>query len=393
MTSQSAIEPHTPSPVLLWFRRHSSAILGWAIVAVSFCVSYASFVRYQVFFTPDSRYYLAMAFLFGGDSPELARERTIDFAANYGVEVPELDLLFGWGLVQPRVVLPTLAAPLVRLIGPFGLAATTLLITIALIITTTLILSRRFGWLTATATMLLVNGSFYLMSYFGSMLTESLSALWTALALVAGWRWIQSRNPWWLVMAGGVTVASAFTRQATLIVAGAFLMAWLLGSLVERRNSSWMWPAIVVTVASLGSQLVQTLVFPSFSQLNQFYRATGTDNLLDALLAVPGLAYRIVVSDFFLLLKYDRVLIFLILLALAGIVLFIRRAESHLLIGAILATALYNITNGTPTQFRYATPGIIFFIVLAACVIHRTGRSISARASAIAPLTDRSASE
>ena len=167
----------------------------------------------------------------------------------------------------------------------------------------------------------------------------------------------------------------------------------LLGSLVERRNSSWMWPAIVVTVASLGSQLVQTLVFPSFSQLNQFYRATGTDNLLDALLAVPGLAYRIVVSDFFLLLKYDRVLIFLILLALAGIVLFIRRAESHLLIGAILATALYNITNGTPTQFRYATPGIIFFIVLAACVIHRTGRSISARASAIAPLTDRSASE
>lgn len=365
-------------------RSRSAEILSWAIIGVSFVLSYASFVRYQVFFTPDSRYYLAMAFLFGGDSPETARDRTIEFASHYGIEVPQLDLLFGWGLVQPRVVLPTLAAPFVKLFGPYGLALTTLIITVVLIIVIAIIVTRRYGLVVGTATMLLVNGSFYLMSYFGSMLTESLSALWTAIALIASWRWISTRNRWWLVVAGGVTVASAFTRQATLIVAGAVLVAWVLGSLIERRNSAWMWPAIVITAASLGSQLVQSLVFPSFSQLDQFLRMTGTDSLGAALLAVPGLVTRILWSDFQLLLRYDRVLIFLIGMAVVGMLLFWRRAEAHLLLGAILATGLYNITNGNPTQFRYAVPGIIFFVIMAAYVLSRTGGAIARRNAVLA---------
>jgi hypothetical protein len=367
----------SPDPRPSWLRRHSGHLLGWAIVAVTFFISYASFVRYQKFFSPDSRYYLAMAYLFGGESPESARELTIEFASRYGVEVPPIDLLFGWGLVQPRVVLPTLAAPFVSLFGPYGLALTTMLITIALVVVTTLIVTRRYGWVAGTATMLLVNGSFYLMTYFGSMLTESLSALWTALALIAAWGWIRDRNPWWLVLAGGATVASAFTRQATLIVAGAFLMAWVIGSLIERRNSAWMWPALVVTVASLGSQLVQSIVWPSFSQLSQFLRVTGADSLGEALLAVPALVVKILWSDFQLLLRYDRILLFAIVMAVAGMLLFWRRVEAHLLLGAILATALYNITNGTPTQFRYAVPGVIFFIIMAAYVLRRTGGAIT----------------
>lgn len=366
-----------------WIRAHSGEILVWAIVALTFAISYWSFVRNQGFFTPDGRYYLSMAFLFSGDSAEVARERTVDFAAHYGIVVPPVDELFGWGLVQPRVVLPLLAAPFVKLFGPFGLAATTLLITIVLVVVLTIILTRRYGMITAAAVMIMVNGSFYLMSFFGSMLTESLSALWTSLALIGAWGWVRTRNPWWLVLAGGSTVASAFTRQATLIVAGAFLMAWVLGSLVKRGNSPWMWPALVVTAASLGSQLVQTLVFPTFSQLDQFLRQTGADSLGGALLAVPRLAWSILWNDWILLLRYDRILLSLIIIAVAGMLLFWRRVESHLLFGAILATALYNITNGTPTQFRYATPGIVFFIVMTAYVIRRTQATIERRRSVL----------
>ncbi|UYO98172.1 hypothetical protein OED01_05540 [Microbacterium sp. M28] len=351
--------------------RLAAPLLGWGLVALTFVASYAAFVRYQVFFSPDSRYYLAMAFRFSGDSAEVARERTVEFAAQYNVPVPPLDLLFGWGLVQPRVVLPTIAAPFVKLFGPFGLALTTLLITIALVVTMTVLLTRRYGWLPGVATVVLVNGSFYLMSFFGSMLTESLSALWTALALIAAWRWVRSRNVWWLVMAGGVTVLSAFTRQATLIVAGAFIVAWVLGSLVERRNSAWMWPAIVVTVASLGSQFAQMLIFPSFSQLDQFLRQAGADNLGGALLAVPRMVWNILYNDVHSMLRYDRILLFIVAIAVIGMVIWWRRVESHLLLGAILATGLYNVTNGTPTQFRYATPGVIFFIVVVCLAFNR----------------------
>ncbi len=371
-----------------WFRMHSGEILVWSIVAVTFAISYWSFVRNQGFLTPDGRYYLSMAFLFGGDSPEVARERTAEFAAHYGIPVPPVDQLFGWGLVQPRVVLPALAAPFVKIFGPYGLAVTTLLITIVLIAVLTLIVTRRYGWVAGVAVMIMVNGSFYLMSFFGSMLTESLSALWTALALIGGWGWIRTRRPWWLALAGGATVASAFTRQATLIVAAAFLVAWALGSLIERRNSAWMWPAVVVTAASVVSQVVQSLVFPTFSQLDQFIRQTGADSLGGAILAIPRLAWHILWNDTILQLKYDRILLFLIVLAVAGMLLFWRRAESHLLLGAILATALYNITNGTPTQFRYATPGIVFFVIMAAYVIRRCGVAIRRR-SVLSPSTPR----
>ena len=45
--------------------------------------------------------------------------------------------------------------------------------------------------------------------------------------------------------------------------------------------------------------------------------------------------------------------------------------ESQLLLGAILGIALYNVTNGTPTGFRYSMPGLAFFAVSAALLIAR----------------------
>jgi hypothetical protein len=371
-----------------WVRAHSGVILAWSIIAVTFVISYWSFVRNQGFFTPDSRYYLSMAYLFSGESADSARELTAAFAAHYGIPVPPTDQLFGWGLVQPRVMLPLLAVPFVKVFGPFGLAGATLLITICLIVTLAAIVISRYGAVAGVAIMLMVNGSFYLMSFFGSMLTESFSALWTALALVGAWGWVRQRNVWWLVLCGATTVASAFTRQATLIVTAAFLMAWVIGSIVERRNSRWMWPALVVTVATVVSQVVQSVAFPTFSQLDQFLRQTGADTLGGALLRVPRLAANILWNDTILQLKYDRILLFIIVLAVGGMLLFWKRVESHLLFGAILATALYNITNGTPTQFRYATPGIVFFVVMVAYVIHRTGLTVRRRRAAGARTAD-----
>ncbi|WP_146114782.1 hypothetical protein [Microbacterium sp. MYb45] len=374
MSSSSPSAPSRLRGARTWVGTHSGDILTWLIVLGSFAVGYVAYVRRLPFFYPDSRYYLAMAYWFGGESQESARELTIDFADAYRVPVPDVDQLFGWGLVQPRVVLPALAALPVRLFGPFGLAGTVLLITLVMTVVFTQILRRRFGNGVAVTVMILVNASYQLMMFNGGMLTESLSALWTALTLVATWAWFRKRSSWMLVVVALTVVGSAFTRQATFIVAGAFVMAWLLGSLFGRRWSEWGWPALVVAGTAIGCQLLQTVLFPSFSQLDQFLKKAEADSIGEAILAVPRMALRILSGDLGTFLERDLTLLLLIILALVGMVLFFRRPEAHLLLGAILGTALYNITNGTPTQFRYAVPGLIFFVLSAALTLRAASR-------------------
>lgn len=357
-----------------WLTARSGDILTWLIVFGSFAIGYVAYVRRLPFFYPDSRYYLAMAYWFGGESQESARDLTIEFADAYRVPVPEIDQLFGWGLVQPRVVLPALAAIPVRLLGPFGLAATVLAIALIMTVVFTQILRRRFGNGIAIIVMILVNTSYQLMMFNAGMLTESLSALWTALTLLATWAWFRKRSGWLLVAVGLTVVGSAFTRQATFIVAGAFVMAWLLGSLLQRRWNEWGWPALVVAGTALGAQIAQTILFPSFSQLDQFLKKAEADSLGEAILAVPRMAWRIIAADTGTFLDRDLTLLILIILALVGMLLFFRRPEAHLLLGAILGIGLYNITNGTPTQFRYAIPGLIFFVLAAALPLSRASR-------------------
>ena len=38
-------------------------------------------------------------------------------------------------------------------------------------------------------------------------------------------------------------------------------------------------------------------------------------------------------------------------------------------LGAILGVAVYNITNGTPTSFRYSMPGIVFFAMAVGALV------------------------
>ncbi len=360
------------SRALTWFHAHRSTLLMWVILGATFALTYVTYVRWYRMFYPDSRYYLAMAYLFLGNDPETARQLTVDYAQPRAIDVPPVDDLFGWGLVQPRVVLPALSTPFVALFGPAGLAVVPLLATVALLVVSVLMLRRRFGTLVALLIGLLVSTSLFLVSIGTGMLTEGLSALFSALALLLTWRWLE-RPRWQLLVAiGAVTVLSAFTRQATLIMAGAFVAAWLIGSLVERRNSRLMLPAVIVGGTTIICQVLQTVLFPSFSQLDQFLAQAGASTLGEALLNVPRMAFDIVRSDVLTMLRGDRALLVLICLAVAGMIIFWRRVESHLLLGAIAGTAIYNITNGTPTQFRYATPGLIFWMLAAGMLVSAT---------------------
>lgn len=358
MSSSPAVE--YTSRTTNWLRLRKADLLMWCVVMGSFVVGLAGYVVRSTFVYPDSRYYIAMTLRFAGKSPEEARTITEGITSVFGIAVPETDVLFGWGLVQPRVVLPLLASVPTRIFGVYwGLVLTVFVINLILTILMTVILKRRYGNSAAMLALVLINSSMYLQAFKAGMLTESLSALWTTLSLLAAWKWIKDRTQWALWAVFGTVLASAFTRQATLIVAGAFASAWILG-LVIRRTNEWMAPALVAVGTSIGAQVFQTLVFP-FSQAGQFMRMTETDTVGEALLATPGLLVGIIQYDTYRFLTEDLPLLVFILLALVSLLLFFRSQESHLLFGAILGFAVYNITNGNATQFRYAVPGLIFY--------------------------------
>ena len=213
-----------------------------------------------------------------------------------------------------------------------------------------------------------------IMFYGSAMLTESLSALWGALILVAAWRY-QRRRGWQPVVAMVLlTVVSGFTRQASLIPATAFLAAWFFAVLLRSRPNRWGVPALAVTVTSVGVQLLQNRLFPTFSQgaqVSQFEANTRSGSMDGALLRAPKLAAHIVEHDMTVIAQSDPALLVLITLSMVSMVVFWRRSESHLLLGALVGIAVYNVATGTPVAFRYAMPGLVFFVASAALLIAR----------------------
>jgi hypothetical protein len=353
-----------------WMRARS-ALLLISVVASTFVVTYVSVVSVRPLFAPDTRYYAAMSLWFGGASKQEAARQVTEMSARSGWATPPVDLLFGWGLVQPRVVLPALSVPFVKIWGIEGMVVVPGLAMAALIGVLTWMLARRYGGVAAAATVVLVMSSPLIMQYGSSMLTESLSALWGALTLGAAWQYQRHRGWHPVVWMGALTVVSGFTRQATLIPAGAFVTAWLVAAILRRQPKDWAVPALVVAVTAVAVQVLQTVLFPSFSQLNQFMAKTDADSVGGALLGAPGLAWRIAQTDLVNFARVDHSLLVLLTLSAVSMVVFWRRAESHLLLGAILGTQLYSVTNGTPTAFRYAMPGLVFFAASVALLISR----------------------
>jgi hypothetical protein len=358
-----------------WTRARSAWLLA-TVVASTFVVNYVSIVRIKPLFSPDSSFYAAMALWFGGTSKQEAIRQVIVMRHSQGWSTPQLtiDRMFGWGLVQPRVVLPALSVPFVKIWGIEGLAVVPGLAMAALIGVLTWLLVRRWGWVAAAATVVLIMGSWRIMFYGSAMLTDSLSALWGALILVAAWHYQRHRG-WrpvvWMVV---LTVISGFTRQATLVPAGAFVIAWLAALLLRRRPNGWGVPALAVTVTSVAIQLLQNRLFPTFSQfaqVNQFEANTGAHSLLGAMLGAPKLAWNIAIHDLGNFAGGDHPLLVFVMLSGLSMVIFWRRAESHLLLGAIMGIALYNVATGSPTAFRYAMPGLAFFAVSVALLISR----------------------
>jgi hypothetical protein len=362
-----------------WAAVHRAELLTTLVVLVAFAVCYLAVLRTTSLYAPDTRYYAAMALRWTGIGADAARDQVLAYTRHYGWATPPNSTLFGSGLVQPRVVYPLLSVPFVWLVGIRGMAVVPLVAMAVLVVWCLWLLRRRYGLGAALAAVLLVVTSNYLMFFGTAMLTESLTALWCVAILAAVWRYQRRADGRWLAAAAGATVLMAFTRQAALIPAGALVVAWLGALVLRDRPARWGRPALTVGATAVVVQVVQTLLFPSFSQLDHFLDKTGTTNLRDALAASPGLGGRILRADLERFAATDRPLLTLIALATVAAVVLWRHSESHLLVGAFLAITVYNVTNGTPTNFRYAMPGLVFYVVAVAALLGRAMGAASGR--------------
>jgi hypothetical protein len=211
------------------------------------------------------------------------------------------------------------------------------------------------------------------MFFASAMLTDGLAMMWSALLLFVGLRTYSFRSPAvWLLVA--LTVSLAFTRQSTLIPAGAFLLAWLALAVRRRRLRNRWAPAVLsVCTTALVAQLLQALLWPGFSQVRQFELSTRTTSLGGAVWHLPRVVLRLAPYELNHLAQSDlSQLVLLAASVVAGVVLW-RREETYLAIGALLGAAIYTVTNGSSTGFRYGLPALPYVALLVTALVARLG--------------------
>lgn len=350
---------------------HIRADIGMLVLIIFLfggAVSTAQLANVQ--FAPDSMYYTAMAFHYTGLAQDDAREAILAASESEGWETPPVESLFGWGLVQPRVVYPALSAPFVLLFGTQGMLVVPILSMLFVVLAGYRAMLGRYGHGPTLAVTMLLVGSHFVFYWGTAMLTEGLAAaIGTGIFLTLP-IWRESRK-WDLLICTGLILAMAFTRQAAVIPAGAIVVAALGYTITSKKLwNRWTPFASWAMVTAIGSQLFQRRLWPTFSIRNHYFgRVAEADNLTDAVLAVPSVLKHIFTLDFAQYKMRDQALLLLIVVAAASFVVLWNKTEAHLLAGAVAATLLINVLNGTPTSFRYAMPGLIFYLVAAAAVI------------------------
>ncbi|MDR1118978.1 MAG: GtrA family protein, partial [Bifidobacteriaceae bacterium] len=330
----------------------AATLAYWMVIAAEFAIALFAAVRIHVMLAPDSLYYYGRALLYTGFTREEAFATANAAGRVINAHVPSVERMFDWNLVEPRVVYPALSAPFVRLMGLNGMLVVSGGATALLFGLMAWALRRRYGTVPALAAMTLLLASYTWFYQAVAPITESLSALWFALALGAAWRsrtWAHApsaprrrfapmvfprgrlaasrasgasptiatgarlaahpaqkahsrhefpvrdtvgrgRRWLWLAAAVACTALFAFTRQAALRPAGALFVAWLgEWARTKRPRNSWLAPAVAIVGTSALCQVWQLLAFP-YDPRGEWLAQTGGDTQSLGGIIIRGLA-------------------------------------------------------------------------------------------------------
>jgi hypothetical protein len=355
--------------VLAWARTVAPLRI-WALLYALATASYVAAVWIRTLFAPDTRYYGAKALLWAGNSQGDAYRTLLARANAENLPLPPPEVTFHLPLTESRVVYPGLSVPFVAVWGINGMAVVSALAYFALVAVIFVVVSRRWGYAAAVVPLVLMLTSSKVLLFSVLMLTEGLTALWSAVLLLIALRPRSGHPARFVAILAAVTTIMAFTRQSTLIPAGAFGLAWF-ALLVRRRTlrNRWALPAFTVLITTIVVQHMQNVIWPGFSQLHQFELVTHSSSVLGALRGTPDLFWHVVATDSKTIAAADLPLLVLILGNFVAWVMLWRREETYLAAGALVGALLYNVTNGTPSGFRYEMPTLPFLALSLAALV------------------------
>jgi len=354
---------------------------------------------------PDTRFYLAWAYRFGGLSEIEAGRRTYDFLnplesfAGYCWNACDTSLpgiTYEWlfrgeegGLFVQRLVYPLLSAPFVRLFGPPGMLVVPALAFTAYVIMTVVLANRLLGrrWAVPAgiaAILPITLDRFALYAYTEALATAFLVACVLMLPLrregaaePGGGRARQRGAP--PVEAGdGLTgepapvglnrrrliafavllVLFAFTRQFHHVVVAGVVVTWLGVAIRQRRQKSrsllnpWAPFAAVGVGVAIVVGVVQALMSPGYSLLTPFLEITKAESIGGIPEVLPGVIRSIIAGEVQTA-GQDFGLVLIAVLGAAGIVAAWRTEFAWLTVGIFAGTFGLLLITALPSQNRY----------------------------------------
>jgi hypothetical protein len=321
---------------------------------------------------PDTRFYLAWAYKFGGLSEMEAGRRTYEFLNAFDWFKPfcwgacstsDPTITYDWlyrgeegGLVAPRIVYPLLSAPFVRLFGPPGLLVWPLIGYTVTVVLTVILASRIVGrkWAVVAGLGTVLPGSitmYAVYAYTDALAMAFCVACLLFLPLGQGRHYAPSRRD--LLLFGTFLTLFAFTRQFHLIVVGGVLVAWLCAAIGRRAlRNEWL-PFVAVGVGlSAVIFVVQSQMSSGFSLLRPFLEASGAKTASDIPGVLPSVIGKIISGEI-ILGGHDFGLVLVAVLAAAGLITQIRRPLAQFTLGMLAATFGLELLTALPSFNRY----------------------------------------
>jgi len=367
-------------------RRGSTLVLAAFVVAG---LALLSHVSSWVGHNGDHYYYASTALQYSGVPYDTSLRETTSYFS-YPFPFTRLDLGYQHPdvapLVYPRVVLPLLAVPWTRLMGPGGVYVPGLVMgTLSCLVLVVLAL-RRVGRAGALALPALLLGSVLVTEFAFGIYSESPIVLGAALLttqLPLGVR----RGRWHVLTAAALVPLMMLSRQVPLLPIGMVLGGWLWTIPATRRlRNEWLPFVLAVVPVTVVTYGVMSVWAP-YSPLPFLRAVTGAKTDGQLLGKIPSLFVHAMSRDLSDALRMDHVGPLLVALALVGLVVAIRSPLAGVFLGSLVSSLSAVALNGQLDDFRYAIPSLPPLALLAAVGVSwawRRGRRRPWRAPPIA---------
>jgi hypothetical protein len=329
----------------------------------------------------DHYYYASMALQYAGYGYDRSLAVVGDYF-HYPYSWAQLDM--GYlnpafaPLIYPRVVLGLAAWPFVRAWGVQGVWAAGALFGTGSVLAMLLLARRRIGLVGLLVLPILLGATRYGPEFMFGIFLEAPVILATAvmmLALPLG----SARRTWWhAVAAAGMVPVMFLSRQVPVLPIGMVLGGWLWAWIGSRRfRNAWFPFAVTVTPATVISYLMIARWAP-YNVLPFLLAITKSKDGHELLQKAPAMWRESWRVDSHLLVQYDLPMFFVVLLALAGLLLAIRNPITGVVLGALASGVVTELANGQANSFRYVSPAIPPLFLIAtlapAWLVHRFPR-------------------